>query len=38
MLDEIGMAAFANRARRDLRATGDTIATQAIPITPAAQR
>jgi DNA-binding CsgD family transcriptional regulator len=33
MLDEIGMAAFAERARRELRATGDKGAARAIQIT-----
>src|SRR4029077_11196329 len=33
MLDEMGMAAFAERARRELLATGDTVATRTIRIT-----
>jgi hypothetical protein len=33
MLDEMGMAAFAERARRELSATGDTVATRTIRIT-----
>jgi len=33
MLDEIGMAAFADRARRGLRATGDAVATRTILVT-----
>jgi DNA-binding CsgD family transcriptional regulator len=32
LLDAIGMAAFAERARRELRATGDTVATRTIQI------
>jgi len=32
MLDEMGMAAFAERARRELLATGDTVATRTIRI------
>ncbi|HEX6519743.1 MAG TPA: AAA family ATPase [Streptosporangiaceae bacterium] len=34
MLDEMGMGAFAERARRELRATGDAVATRTILITP----
>jgi DNA-binding CsgD family transcriptional regulator len=33
MLDEMGMAAFAERARRELLATGDTLTTRTIRIT-----
>jgi DNA-binding CsgD family transcriptional regulator len=33
MLDEIGMAAFADRARRELRATGDAVVTRTILVT-----
>jgi DNA-binding CsgD family transcriptional regulator len=33
MLDEMGMAAFAERARRELRATGDTVTTRTTLIT-----
>ncbi|MBO0835746.1 MAG: AAA family ATPase [Actinobacteria bacterium] len=33
MLDEMGMAAFAERARRERRATGDAVATRVVQIT-----
>ena len=33
MLDEMGMAAFAERARRELRATGDAVATRTVLVT-----
>jgi len=36
MLEEMGMAAFAERARRELRATGETARTRAVPAARAA--
>ena len=36
MLEEMGMEAFAERARRELRATGDTARTRAVPAARAA--